>query len=137
MKALTLTQPWATLVALTHKRVETRSWRTNHTGRIAIHAAKGYPAYAKEMTITQRNAGRISGDITFSAIVATCFLMGCRQTEDVAHQLSPLEVSMGDYTAGRWAWFLSDIVALPVPIPCKGALSLWEIPEDVVLRIEK
>jgi len=41
MKALTLTQPWATLIACGAKRIETRSWATDFRGRIAIHAAKG------------------------------------------------------------------------------------------------
>lgn len=40
MKILTLTQPWATLVAVGAKRIETRSWRTDYRGPIAIHAAK-------------------------------------------------------------------------------------------------
>lgn len=38
MKALTLYQPWATLVALGAKRVETRSWHTHYRGTLAIHA---------------------------------------------------------------------------------------------------
>ena len=42
MKALTLTQPWATLIAVGAKRIETRSWGTSYRGRIAIHAAKGF-----------------------------------------------------------------------------------------------
>ena len=41
MKALTLTQPWATLVAMGAKRIETRSWTTNYRGPLAIHAGKG------------------------------------------------------------------------------------------------
>lgn len=41
MKAITLTQPWATLVAIGAKRIETRSWRTNYRGPLAIHAAAG------------------------------------------------------------------------------------------------
>lgn len=40
MKALTLTQPWASLVELGEKWIETRSWRTGHRGPIAIHAGK-------------------------------------------------------------------------------------------------
>jgi activating signal cointegrator 1 len=44
MKALTLTQPWATLVAIGAKKIETRSWRTDYRGPLAIHAAKGFPA---------------------------------------------------------------------------------------------
>lgn len=42
MKALTLTQPWATLVAIGAKRIETRSWATSYRGPLAIHAAKGF-----------------------------------------------------------------------------------------------
>jgi len=41
VKALTLTQPWASLVALGAKLIETRSWQTSHRGRIAIHAGQG------------------------------------------------------------------------------------------------
>ena len=37
MKAITLTQPWATLVMLGQKQWETRSWRTHYTGALAIH----------------------------------------------------------------------------------------------------
>ena len=43
MRGLTLTQPWASLVAIGAKRIETRSWSTNYRGPIAIHAAKGFP----------------------------------------------------------------------------------------------
>lgn len=39
MKALTLHQPWATLVAEGVKTIETRSWPTKHRGPVAIHAA--------------------------------------------------------------------------------------------------
>lgn len=41
MKVLTLTQPWATLVAIGAKQIETRSWATSYRGPLAIHAAKG------------------------------------------------------------------------------------------------
>lgn len=39
MKAITLWQPWASLVATGAKIIETRSWGTRHRGPIAIHAA--------------------------------------------------------------------------------------------------
>lgn len=42
MKAITLTQPWATLVAIGTKQIETRSWATSYRGPLVIHAAKGY-----------------------------------------------------------------------------------------------
>jgi len=40
MKALTLWQPWASLVATGAKRIETRSCVTKYRGPLAIHAAK-------------------------------------------------------------------------------------------------
>ena len=40
MKALTIHQPWASLLARGAKRFETRSWATNYRGPIAIHASK-------------------------------------------------------------------------------------------------
>lgn len=39
MKALTLWQPWATLVAMEVKKIETRCWSTKYRGEIAIHSA--------------------------------------------------------------------------------------------------
>jgi hypothetical protein len=51
MRGLTLTQPWASLVAIGAKAVETRSWGTSYRGPIAIHAAKGYPAEAQHFAL--------------------------------------------------------------------------------------
>ena len=39
MKAITLWQPWATLWVMQIKKFETRSWKTDYRGPIAIHAA--------------------------------------------------------------------------------------------------
>lgn len=49
MKALSLTQPWASLVSLGVKHIETRGWQTPYRGWIAIHAAKTFPGWAKEL----------------------------------------------------------------------------------------
>jgi hypothetical protein len=40
VKAITLQQPWASLIALGAKSVETRSWSTAYRGPLAIHAGK-------------------------------------------------------------------------------------------------
>lgn len=39
LRTLTLHQPWATLIALGVKTIETRSWQTHYRGPVAIHAA--------------------------------------------------------------------------------------------------
>lgn len=40
MKGITLWQPWAQLVAIEAKQIETRSWSTDYRGVLAIHASK-------------------------------------------------------------------------------------------------
>jgi hypothetical protein len=40
MKAITIWQPWASLLACGAKKYETRSWKTDYRGPIAIHVAK-------------------------------------------------------------------------------------------------
>lgn len=42
-RAITLHQPWATLIALGYKTIETRSWSTRYRGPLLIHAAKSPP----------------------------------------------------------------------------------------------
>jgi hypothetical protein len=41
MKALSLTQPWASLVVAGAKKLETRSWPTYYRGPLLIHAFEG------------------------------------------------------------------------------------------------
>jgi hypothetical protein len=40
MKALSIIQPWATLLAMGAKKIETRSYRTPYRGPLLIHASK-------------------------------------------------------------------------------------------------
>lgn len=105
MKTLTLTQPWSQLVALQKKRIETRSWPTSYRGRLAIHAAKGFPKWAREtvhndwdffnalqpelaehyqsngVKLVPCQAGRqTSAELPLGAVVATCNLVACWPT---------------------------------------------------------
>jgi hypothetical protein len=148
MKVLTLTQPWATLVAIGAKRIETRSWSTNYRGPLAIHAAKGYPQETRALTISNypiakalHDAGLVKlKDLPLGTIVATCELIGCglitsaKTFVSVRPQLryncvgippEEPEFSFGDYTPGRYAWILANVKMLETPIPAKGALGLW------------
>lgn len=131
MKTLSLTQPWASLVAVGAKRIETRSWYTSHRGPLAIHAAKGFPPYARDFAeelmpfrALSRN-GLAAGDLPLGAIVATCRLLRCIRTEEIGN-ISGQEREFGDYTHGRWAWVFEDVERLPEPIPVRGSLGLWD-----------
>ena len=86
MKAITLWQPWASLVALGEKRFETRSWATKYRGPIAIHAAKNYPLYAQTLAELDaqflRSLGHEFGDdkfkkLPFGFVIAVAELVEC------------------------------------------------------------
>lgn len=140
MKALTLTQPWATLVAIGAKRIETRSWRTPYRGSLAIHAAKGFPKWAKETCSEPEFARELGSDrLPLGVVIATCRLISCIPTRELQQNrvievdylagcddflLDDRERTFGDYSPGRWAWLLADIQRCD-PIPATGALSLW------------
>lgn len=86
MKTITLTQPWATLVAIGAKKIETRSWSTAYRGPLAIHAAKGlvgiggksglYEIRAQEpFHLALEAAGYYQfDDLPLGAVIATCNL---------------------------------------------------------------
>lgn len=148
MKALTLTQPWATLVAIGAKRIETRSWRTPYRGQLVIHAAVGFPSWARDtvrddpcFSQALNQAGFFTWrDLPRGAIVATARLVGCHPTESIALDFSvPADVAeyaFGDFGEGRWGCFLQGVRRLTEPVPCKGALGLWTVLPEIVRSLE-
>lgn len=131
MKVLTLTQPWASAIALGNKRVETRSWPTHYRGDLLIHAAIGMPKYARQFAGEELAAGRSLEFLPLGAIVAIARVADVRPADEVALEVSGLERLYGDYSSGRWAWMLEDIRALAEPVPARGSLGFWRPSPDV------
>ena len=128
MKIISLTQPYATAIALGLKHWETRSWYTSYRGLLGIHAAKGFPTWAKVFAREEYLAGRlpqVPALIPVGAIVAMVNMADCQPTENLIDDISELERRYGDYLDGRFAWKLEDNRALKEPVPAKGALGLW------------
>lgn len=149
VKALTLTQPWATLVALGEKQIETRSWRTHYRGPLVIHAAKALPKSwsfmrdehfidALEPLVGLNEQGVPNIDrLPLGAIVAHVMLTDVVPIRmDIApfyapegYSLPPKEATFGDYSMGRWAWILEDVSAMRGDgCPASGRQGLWNYP---------
>lgn len=128
MKALSLTQPWATLVATGKKKVETRSWSTRIRYEIAIHAARGFPKGARDFAAIEHTLERLPQRVPLGAIIAVARIVEVVPTEEAALKISALERLYGDYSAGRYAWILEDVRALDEPIGCKGQQRIWNVP---------
>lgn len=132
LKCLSLTQPYASLVMIGAKRIETRSWRTSYRGILGIHAAKGFPKWAREICTqepfkrTLIAAGfRSIADLPLGCLLGTVQLVDCVPVEYVRPTISSEEYAFGDYSDHRFAWRLEDVRIFPEPISVRGSLGLW------------
>lgn len=138
MRALTIKPPWSHAIADGTKRVENRSWAAPSWAigqDVAIHAGKGFdwgaqfpPGLTAEWAAPE--------DIPLGAVVAVARLAGCHDSPDCygplqrpgsgQHPLcSPWALRF------QWHWVLADVRPLAQPVPCRGMLGLWRLPEDV------
>lgn len=114
MKAQTLWQPWASLVAEGLKRVETRCWATKYRGPLA---------HFSERFLRHKPSGLIEPK---GYVLCTCTLVSIELVENVRDDLDDRELAFGNFEDGRYAWFLENIQRLVRPIPTKGNRLLWE-----------
>jgi hypothetical protein len=145
MKAITIHQPWASLIAIGEKRFETRGWATSYRGPLAIHAAKYIDREACErepIKSALAEHGYTAYNLPTGAVVATGLLRHCygvggedRLNGTAVFFGTPMpnaitkvfgnEYCFGDYTPGRYAWELTDVQQLAEPIPANGRQRLW------------
>ena len=136
-KALSLTQPWATLVATGHKAWETRSWSTKYRGWLAIHASKGFPKPCRELCLegafrrVLRQHDYIgSVGLPLGQVLCIAYLSDCVSTNVWTPDKDSDEYAFGDYSPNRFAWKFDAVVGV-APFPVKGALSIWQLPNPI------
>ena len=134
IKALSLWQPWASLVAVEAKLYDTRSWSTKYRGVLAIHAAKfdkyiyhyDNPALNPLMREALIEGGfQTAHQIPVGAVLCLVSLVDCYPVEQVRDQLSEREIAFGDYGDGRFAWKLEMAHVFRPPVPARGHQGLW------------
>jgi activating signal cointegrator 1 len=147
MHALTIHQPWATLFALSVKKMETRSWDTKVRGRVAIHAGLAMPCRIGERImvgpyeVERDQSGLLLRRDTLShpyrlplgAVVAIGDLFQTRSTTSGGHCPDDMQLALGDHSPGRFAWSITSISRLPRPIPATGRQGFWnwEMPDEL------
>ena len=142
MKCLTICQPYASLIVLPDdderaKRVENRTWPTDHRGPLLIHAGKS------RRWLVGDNYGIPLDDMPFGFIVGICELRGCVPK----HPMSGNPHGFGDATINRWPWLafhrhaegpfcwvLAECRKFAEPIPYRGMQGLFEVPKHLIER---
>ncbi len=152
MKALTLHQPWASLIAHGVKTVETRSWappRQLVGQRIAIHAGRrvvrGGTSWGTRQAIADLYGPEWWKEIPVEAVVCTALLVEVRRVTEHSGGVAYLAPSLGsdrsqvqidphgDFDPGRWLWFLRDVELVEPPSPAIGHQGLWNWETPAVL----
>jgi len=135
MKALTIRQPWASFIALGEKDIENRNWPTRFRGRVAIHASARLTdsevdaAFAIcnhrhpniQLSVLRERVQRMP----LGSILGTVDIVDCVTASD-----SP-------WFFGTYGFVLKDAKLVQQPIPCKGALSFWTVPDEIAAQLEE
>lgn len=153
MKALSLLQPWASLIVVGAKKWETRPWKPSTTmlyilrnSGLLIHASAKFDrqnrtllTYPPFCAYLDRNnklpTGAIIGSVKVGRVIPTDEWM--KEFNPDINPDAQTEQAFGNYSSGRWTWEMLEPEVYAEPIPYKGALSIWKYGGPVPKRVDK
>lgn len=132
MKAITILEPWATLICEGKKTIETRNWDTLYRGKILIHASKRkmpdetYEKYLLDNFVEHNtHPGCIIGEVELIDIIP--FKDAFKDIVKNKHIINYCTAELNS----QYAWIFSNAKIYEKPIPAKGNLGLWEYTKDL------
>ncbi|HVI44506.1 MAG TPA: ASCH domain-containing protein [Chitinophaga sp.] len=136
MKALSIQQPWATLIVNGVKNVEIRTWKTHYRGNLWLHTGKKQDTAAADYYFSQDMLGNqvlpqgaYIGIIELSAIVP----LDAERWE----KWKPVHLDLGKFHPGMFAWLVSVVKKFEHPIAGRGELGLFTPNEATLTLLEK
>lgn len=121
-RALSIQQPWADAILHGTKRVENRTWRrapNAELGWVWVHAPAGHDK-AGELWMREQGLHMPPVDVPRSALIGLAYI----------HTINNGALDASDpWAFGPWCWCIGEVIALDEPVPCKGALGLWTVPD--------
>lgn len=124
VKALSIIEPYPSLILEGKKRIETRSYPTRYRGRILIHAS------ATRIPKEWRHLVPLVSDVRPGYVLCYADIVDCvKMTEEFIQSVPDAEREVGFYSPGRYAWILDNVEPVE-PFQAKGHLGLWncEVP---------
>ncbi|MGK7941211.1 MAG: ASCH domain-containing protein [Crocosphaera sp.] len=133
IKAISLHQPWASLIVMGFKQFETRSWPIKYRGKLVICAA--LKNTKQQQSSYEARASSLGIDLTLhpweslplGMALAVVDLTDCvEMTQEFIKAQSETERCCGHWEPGRFAWKLDNVKPLLQPVPIKGKQGLWK-----------
>lgn len=131
MKVISIKEPFATLLMLNIKHIETRSWKTNYRGELYIHASG--KSVAKEFLTNDivleliKDMKMNYGNIICKGNLVDCIYMDETFIEEI--KKNTCEYACGSYEVGRYAWIFDKLEPIK-PISTKGKLNIWDYDDN-------
>jgi len=122
MRALSVKQPWASMIASGIKSIETRTKPTRYRGDILIVSSLKADTFARHL----QGRYRVEYPLGMALCVANLIACDPMKPEDY-------ERAKCDYYLDLYSWKLDDIRPIN-PFPVKGMLGLYDV--DVEGKIE-
>lgn len=129
MKALSLKQPWASLIRDRYKLIETRTWKTDYRGDLLICSSKIIDRLNMEhFKDFYRNEPEPDSDFPLGQAIAIVEVVDCVPMEKEHEHTALCEIYPNAYS-----WILNNIRPIKA-FPVKGQLGIFDVdvkPEDL------
>ncbi|CAL2094900.1 ASCH domain-containing protein [Tenacibaculum sp. 190524A02b] len=137
MKALSIKQPWASLIAHGIKDIENRTWYTNYRGKIYIHSTAKEAGSLYEL-LSDEQLQQMNNILTSetlphrpnSSIIGEVEIVDCVLNHNsiwAEATFIPIDETEGYPEKPIYNWVLRNPVLYDTPVTgVKGKLSLWE-----------
>ena len=146
MKTLSLWQPHAQAISLSLKPYETRGWKTDYRGPLAIHAAKkvftykDYPIpYYQEVCLRLKRAGFPFYALDYGKVLCVVDLVDCVPTGKLRGRIGDCEFwgdfrDKGDDGKDRYAFKLENVLLIPaLKRPAvTGRQGFFNVPDNII-----
>lgn len=129
MKALSLIQPWGSLILEGRKTIETRTWTTRHRGPLLIVASASMDGHAVALAM---QFGYEPTAMPLGVALCTAELVDIRPH---VYADEPHSLVRFDPQERRFAWCLRDIRAVE-PVKVRGALSVYDVDDRLIRHID-
>jgi hypothetical protein len=140
VRALTICQPYAELIARGIKRVENRTWEMMYRGPLLIHAGKS------RKFLSGDNYGIPLDEMDWGAVVAAVDVVACKHISQIETERAKKHMMRqpGDFPShlefllrhehveGPFCIVFGNIRRLTTPIPFKGAQGIFNVPTELV-----
>ena len=122
--AISIRQPWATLIVLGLKSVEIRSWSTNFRGRLFLHASKQIDSMAlKRFPLDNLQLGCLVGTAELARIEP--------MTRELWDELADEHLDLGPFREGLFAWHFTSPGPLHKPMQFRGKPGIFPVSFEI------